>query len=238
MEKLLLVDGGNTTLKVCLTPLETFKPTSVEIIPYNSLHRLEKYKEINLKVVSTVKPSTLGKIKKFLKNPYVVKLEDTLPLIGIDYRTPHTLGIDRVISSIGGLYYDRSFIKVSFGTATVVDVVINKTFRGGAIFPGLEKSILCLVAHTDLLPKVEIEKKPPLVGKDTKSCIQSGVFYSQVFTVKGFIERLQKQLNIKTVILTGGAAGLFKEFFPSAVFDPYLTFRGLYEIAKTLKGRK
>jgi len=45
------------------------------------------------------------------------------------------LGVDRLFSAFGGLEFADTFLVISLGTTTVVDLVLNRTFKGGSIKP-------------------------------------------------------------------------------------------------------
>jgi len=225
-----MVDVGNSSVKWRLSTPEEYQPLKEGVLSFDRLEELRKYSNVPYKVVASVKPSVNPRLEEVLINPYFVSVEDCKPLIGIDYKTPQTLGVDRVLNAIGGLEYTETFAVVSFGTATVVDLVLEKTFQGGAIFLGLEKHLGCLSKNAEQLPFVDFKEKPPFLGKSTNQCIQSGVFYSQVFTVRGFLENFRTTYRVEKVLLTGGLGGIFKDFVPQGIFDKELLFRGLFRI--------
>ena len=225
-----MVDVGNSSVKWRLSTPEEYQPLKGGVLSFERLEELRKYSNVPYKVVASVKPSVNPRLEEILINPYFVSVEDCKPLIGIDYETPQTLGVDRVLNAIGGLEYAETFAVVSFGTATVVDLVLEKNFQGGAIFLGLEKHLGCLSNNAEQLPLVDLKTKPALLGKSTNQCIQSGVFYSQIFTVRGFLENFGTTYGVEKVFLTGGLGGIFKDFVPQAIFDKELLFRGLFRI--------
>ena len=232
---LLLVDVGNSSVKWRLTPTETYKPTEGGVLTFDHLEELKRFSDIPHKWVASVKPSINPLLEEVLNNPHFVSVEDCKPLIDIDYKTPTTLGIDRLLNAIGGLEYGDTFAVVSFGTATVVDLVLNRTFKGGVIFLGVEKHLECLAKKGEKLPKVEFKQNPPFVGQSTEECIQSGVFYNQLFTVKGFLNRFITSYGIEKIILTGGYADFFHPQI-GGIFDKELLFKGLFKVYKTSVG--
>ena len=232
---LLLVDIGNSSVKWLITHTDTFKPLKRGILSFDEIHVLEKFKDIPHKFVASVKPSLNQKVKKILINPYFVEINDCKILIDIAYKTPQTLGIDRILNAIGGFNYANSFIVVSFGTATVIDLVVNRTFLGGAIFLGLEKEAQCLALKAELLTEVFPKTKPPLIGKSTSECLSSGVFYNQFFTTIGYLEGIKKHFEVEKVLCTGGYSEIFGHYIRSCVVDRDLLFKGLFEIFKLKK---
>ena len=84
-----------------------------------------------------------------------------------------------------------------------------------------------LHTFTKRLPLVEVEGAiPPLIGKNTKACIQSGVVNGIIAEVNGMIENYS-QLGKCQVILCGGDAS----FFESQIKKP--NFAGSFEIGST-----
>lgn len=232
---LLLVDVGNSSVKWRLTPADDYKPIGGGILTFDRLEELKKFADIPHKAVASVKPSVNPALERILKNPCFVSVEDCKPLIGIDYKTPSTLGIDRLLNAIGGLEYGNTFAVVSFGTATVVDLILEKTFKGGVIFLGVEKHLECLAKKGEKLPEVEPKNNPPLLGQSTAECLQSGVFYSQIFTAKGLLENFKTLYGVGKVILTGGYADFFHPQI-GGIIDKELLFRGLFRVYKTAVG--
>jgi len=226
----LLVDVGNSAVKWVISEIGRYRPLQKGILKHNQIEELRKFKEIPHRVVASVKPSLNPKLAEVLNNPIFVRNEDCLHLISSEYETPHTLGVDRLLNAIGGLHYANSFCVVSFGTATVTDVVIEPTFLGGAIFLGIEKHLDCLYTYAEQLPmeKAQVPRRP--IGMNTKECILSGAFYSQVFAVKGLINFYKKLYGIEKVILTGGSAEVFINQFETFFLDKELLFKGLFKV--------
>ena len=239
----LLVDIGNTALKwVFEGEGKTFKG----VIVLNS-QWLEEFKKLTNRwniskiYLASVKPSASKVIKKEFPNLVrEITVFDLKRVMAIDYKTPHTLGIDRLLSAFGGLEFADTFLVVSLGTATVVDLVLNKTFKGGSIFLGIERHLRCLYENAERLPLVELKGKPPLVGNSTENAILSGVFYSLKFSFEGFITEYHQRYGIKKVLFSGGYSHFFRNVLeiplPIEVrFFENLTLMGIKRFVKTLK---
>jgi type III pantothenate kinase len=229
---LLLVDVGNSTVKWVITPLHSYKPLNKGILKPDRLGELKRFKDIPYRVVASVRPSLNPQLEKILEGPIFVTNKDCLQIIGSEYKTPHTLGVDRLLNAIGGLDYSDSFCIVSFGTATVVDAVVDKTFLGGAIFLGIEKHLKCLSSNAEQLPLEKPTIPLKVLGKSTAECLTVGSFYSQIFTVKGLIDEYRELYGIKTFILTGGTSEYFRDFFKGGILDRDLLFKGLFKVFK------
>jgi len=129
--------------------------------------------------------------------------------------------------------YAGPLIVIDSGTATTFDVVAaDGALEGTAIAPGINLSLSALHQAAAKLPRIAIERPPGVIGKDTVTAMQAGIFWGYV----GLIEYLVKAIKIEygqkmSVIATGGVASLFEgatTFIDH--FDPDLTLRGLLEI--------
>jgi len=103
-------------------------------------------------------------------------------------------------------------------------------YLGGIIMPGVRTSLAALSSKAELLPLIKLKKPQGLIGKDTKTSIQNGIFYSVADACEGIINRFKNKYGGKLmVIATGGDASLFKNLVPSiGLIDKQLTLRGLY----------
>ena len=180
------------------------------------------------------------------KSPFIITKDVKTNLI-IDYKTPETLGIDRLCSAEGAYFlfknseeyknYNESvyILSIDFGTATTINIIkYPRKFIGGLIGPGLEMMFVSLKQKTAQLPLLSISDFVSTIGKDTKSSIASGV----VTSVVGMIEktfndlinagtRRDSSLQNVVVYLTGGNA---KKIIP------YLSFDLVYEEGLVLDG--
>ena len=118
-------------------------------------------------------------------------------------------------------------------TATTFDVVAaDGAFEGGVIAPGINLSLQALHEAAAMLPRIAIQRPERVIGKDTVSNMQSGVFWGYVALIEGLVARIKAEWGKPmTVIGTGGVASLFEGATDSIDrFDPDLTIRGLLEI--------
>ncbi len=187
--------------------------------------------------IATVVPQLLHSLtncclKYFSIRPFVLQAGVKTGL-KINYRNPVEVGADRIANSIAGiqLYPDTNLVIVDFGTATTFDVVNRqKEYHGGVIFPGLKLSMEVLESKTARLPSVEILRPKQVVGRSTVESIQSGLYFSHYFTVKGMIEQIQKEFfhgdEVK-VIGTGGFARLYEDAQLFDEVEPDLVLKGL-----------
>ncbi|MEK6599492.1 MAG: type III pantothenate kinase [Deltaproteobacteria bacterium] len=144
---------------------------------------------------------------------------------------PKEVGADRIVNAVAAYeIYKSAVIVVDFGTAATFDYVSQKgEYMGGAIAPGIGISTDALFQRAAKLPRVEISKAKNIVGKNTVDSIQSGIFYGYIGLVDGIVERMKKEVGLKTrVVATGGFAGLIApESRTIEDVNEFLTLEGL-----------
>lgn len=147
---------------------------------------------------------------------------------------PSEAGADRLVNAIGAhLKYPGDLIVIDSGTATTFDVIAaDGAFEGGVIAPGVNLSLQALHEAAAMLPRIAIQKPERVIGKDTVSNMQAGVFWGYISLIEGLVARIKTEWGKPmTVIGTGGVASLFEGATGSIDhFDPDLTIRGLLEI--------
>lgn len=191
-------------------------------------------------VISSVVPQSLFNLRNLARRylhaePMVVGEGVDL---GVEVRIgkPSEAGADRLVNAIGAhLAYPGALIVVDSGTATTFDVVAaDGAFEGGVIAPGINLSMQALHEAAARLPRVAIARPPRVVGTDTVTAMQAGVFWGYVGLIEGLIARIKAERGEPmTVVATGGVASLFEGATHAIdVFDGELTLRGLLEIVR------
>lgn len=149
---------------------------------------------------------------------------------------PSEAGADRLVNAIGAhLIYPGDLIVIDSGTATTFDVIgADGGFEGGVIAPGINLSMQALHEAAAKLPRIAIQRpeRNRVVGTDTVTAMQSGVFWGYIGLIEGLIKRIKDERGGHlTVVATGGVFSLF-EGATDAIdhFDGDLTIRGLLEI--------
>ena len=147
---------------------------------------------------------------------------------------PKEAGADRLVNALGAhLKYPGDLIVIDSGTATTFDVIAaDGAFEGGVIAPGINLSLQALHEAAAMLPRIAIQKPEKVIGKDTVSNMQSGVFWGYIALIEGLVARIKDEWSRPmTVIGTGGVVSLFEGATDSIdAFDSDLTIRGLLEI--------
>ena len=189
-------------------------------------------------IISSVVPQSIFNLRNLSRrylNVEPLVIGDNVEL-GMPVRIlkPSEAGADRLVNAIGAhLVYPGDLIIIDSGTATTFDVVAaDGAFEGGVIAPGINLSLQALHEAAAMLPRIAIQKPERVIGKDTVSNMQSGVFWGYVALIEGLVARIKAEWGRPmTVIGTGGVASLFEGATDSIDrFDPDLTIRGLLEI--------
>jgi type III pantothenate kinase len=164
-------------------------------------------------IISSVVPpveSTLRRVceKYFHLQPLFVEpgIKTGMPML-ID--NPTELGADRLVNAVAAFdRYGGPCIVVDFGTATTFDVISAKgEYLGGAIAPGLGISADALFSRAARLGRVDIKRPPKVIGTNTVTHLQSGIYYGYIGLVDGILERMTGELGAEVrVIATGGLA--------------------------------
>src|SRR5258708_4152866 len=124
---------------------------------------------------------------------------------------PLEVGADRIVNGVAAFHkYGGPCIVVDFGTAITFDVVSERCeYLGGVIAPGLGISSEALFARTAKLPRVEIKDPGKVIGTNTITHIQAGLYYGAVDMVDGMLARIKAELGKEAaVVATGGQAKL------------------------------
>ena len=124
---------------------------------------------------------------------------------------PLEVGADRIVNGVAAFHkYGGPCVVVDFGTAITFDVISERCeYLGGVIAPGLGIASEALFARTAKLPRVEIKDPGKVIGTNTVTHMQAGLYYGAVDMVDGMLTRIKAELGKDaTVVATGGQAAL------------------------------
>lgn len=166
----------------------------------------------------------------------VIKMDDRTPIPVMNAYSSDTVGADRLAMAVGAnaLYPDKNNLVVCLGTCITYNFVQNtRTFRGGAISPGVHMRLRAMHEFTDKLPSVDLKGETLLLGYDTDTCMRSGAVFGIVSEIDGMVEAFKTQYPHFNAILTGGDTAYFAGKLKSEIFaDPDIILKGLNIILK------
>ena len=212
----LTIDHGNTTVKVAFF-------IGTELVATNRFMRGDE--QVLDRFISTYKPESaiMSSTASALDTQAIAALaeqrcrrvihlthETPMP-ITLGYRTPETLGRDRIATAVGAWSIAREqgntgdVLVIDAGTAITYDLTTaDGCFAGGNIAPGVGLRFASLHEHTGRLPLVTAQGETPLVGHDTITAIRSGVMLGVTGEVRSYIADLKREHPHLEVFITGG----------------------------------
>ncbi len=219
----LIVDIGNTYTKLAivnngkLVHIERWEKVSNEI-----LNEISKKFKPSRTIISAVGLYDKEVYKMFKEKNSVMELDHNtkIPIKNL-YKTPETLGLDRLAVAVGAayLYPKTDSLVIDCGTAITYDFINrNQEYLGGAISPGIRLRFESLYNQTEKLPLVEPDQGYPLLGGSTKECIMSGVLNGVAGEVDGYINRVKEQFPKVKVLITGGDTNFFADKLKNSIF--------------------
>jgi len=172
-------------------------------------------------------------IKYFDIEPFILQAGVKTGL-KIKTTNPVEVGADLIAEAIAAVhqYPKKNLIIVDFGTATTyIAVNSQQEFLGVTILPGLKTAMEALKNNASSLPAVEIVKPEVMLGRNTIQCIQAGLYYSQLATLKELTRGISQQCfaDVPPVIIgTGGFSYLFEDENIFTHLAPDIVLEGLY----------
>jgi len=209
-----------------------------------------KVDEVEAVIIASVVPPIMytleHSIRKYLKLEPMIVGPGTKTGINIRYQNPKEVGTDRIVNAVAGYeLYGGPLIIVDMGTATTFCAISSKgEYLGGVICPGIKISLEALFQKAAKLPRIDLVKPEGVIGKNTVSSMQSGIFYGYVGQVDYIVKRIKQEMqedNIK-VIATGGLSRFIAEESKTIDYlNPTLSLEGLrivYERNKVSTNKK
>ena len=185
--------------------------------------------------IASVVPNLTGRVtqacQEYLKTTPLVVDAGVKTGIRIRYEDPKAVGADRVCDAAAVMHlFGGPACVVDFGTATTFNAVTAEgDYLGGAITAGVNLAAEALFQRAAKLPRIDLQRPPSVIGRNTVHAMQSGLLFGYVSMVEGMVERFRAELGPKMkVVATGGLAEIVaKETDVINHIAPWLTLDGL-----------
>ncbi|MCQ2605717.1 MAG: type III pantothenate kinase [Bacteroidales bacterium] len=231
----LVVDAGNSTVKLYAFEANVLRNSlalSYDDFFSNSCF-YESYLSAKQGIICNVSKYDSQKIVEQLSPVCFTEFTHETPcLITNAYKTPHTLGLDRLAAAIGAeaLSPQRNKLIIDIGTAMTIDFVDETgRFVGGNISLGLETRFRALHEFTGKLPLCSETENVTLMGKTTEEAIRNGVVQGMLYEIEGYIREYESKYQDVAVFLTGGGSHSFEKRIKNLIFaNKNLVALGLY----------
>ena len=193
--------------------------------------------------ISSVVPAKTEKIldfPEFSSIPFHLITHSSSFNLKINYKTPETLGVDRLCSAEGayflnnGIKEDEILLSVDMGTATTINIIKHPgEFIGGVIAPGVTMMGHALHSYTAQLPEVSFDEFDGNIGSSTKSSIASGLINSTlglIDRISGYLKQTHNADNIKIYLTGGNAEKLIPHMDIKSTYEKNLVLFGIKSI--------
>lgn len=245
---LLTIDVGNTNLTLGLYQGDKLEPhwrlaTDHERMPdeyglqFLGLleHARRSHSDLTGICLASVVPPLTQRIvqacREYLKQDPLVVDTGVKTGIRIRYEDPRAVGADRVADAVATMrLYGGPACIVDFGTATTFNALTRDgDYLGGAITAGINLAADALFTHAAKLQRIDLQRPPSVIGRNTTHAMQSGLLFGYVSMVEGMVVRFREELGKDMkVVATGGLADIVaKETKVIDVLAPWLTLDGL-----------
>ena len=249
---ILLVDVGNTNIvlgvqkddsyiaswRISTDAKKTSDEYAIQVMQLFEQNDLDP-KGVKGVIISSVVPNIMHSLENMVRKCFGIEPVVVGPGIktgiNIKYDNPREVGADRIVNAVAAHEkYNKSLIIIDFGTATTFCAVTKSgSYLGGNIVPGIKIASDALFQRAAKLPRIELEKPPTLICKNTVASMQAGIIYGYIGQVEYIINKMKKEMielgeEEPYVIATGGLANLI--FNNTEVIDevsPLLTLEGL-----------
>jgi type III pantothenate kinase len=222
----LVIDLGNSYGKIAICKgSEILESVISEKISNKEIaYFIASYKDLKGAIISSVVNHSRELIDYLDTSfDYFLELTNTTPLpLSNHYRTPETLGYDRIAAVTGAhtILPGKNVLVIDAGTAITFDVVTAAgEYIGGNISPGLQMRFKALHKFTNRLPYLAPEEDAiKFLGKTTDEAIISGVINGLIYEIEGYISGVSAKYKNLQLVLTGGDANSFVKRLKNSIF--------------------
>lgn len=221
----LVIDIGNTRVK-----LAVFAETTLLVSFICEKDHLKKQLQEITKEFPSIAYCMLAGVGNFSMNDLtvlgkkikvVILTKDTKVPFKNEYRSPNTLGVDRIALAAAAVtsWPGKDVLVIDAGSCITYDFVsASGSYIGGSISPGISMRYKAVHTFTEKLPLLKPTLPLIVTGKDTNESIHSGILQAVVFEIEGFISSYNEKYPNLTVILTGGDTDFLRDSLKSHIF--------------------
>ena len=185
--------------------------------------------------LASVVPNLTGRVvqacREYLKQEPLVVDTGVKTGVRIRYEDPRAVGADRVADAVAVMHlYGGPACVIDFGTATTFNALTKEgDYLGGAITAGVNLAAEALYTHAAKLSRMDLQRPPSVIGRNTVHAMQSGLLFGYVSMVEGMVARFRSELGSEMkVIATGGLSEIVaRETDVIDIISPWLTMDGL-----------
>lgn len=134
--------------------------------------------------------------------------------INIRCENPKDVGSDRIIRAVAASsLVGRDVIVIHGSSITTIDYINkDRQFLGGLILPGIDLLQKSLARESAKLPQVEIRPSEKILGNNTVTSIQSGIYYGYNKAISGIVDEIIRDNKLEkdppAVVATGAHADI------------------------------
>lgn len=211
---LLAIDSGNTNVVFAL--LEGLEVRARWRLETNDRRTADEYyvwlsqlaalqgqalDQVDAVIIANVRPASAFALERLSREhlgqvPLVIGKPGCCVDLEVKLPHPEQLGADRLVNAYAAKrQFGGPAILIDTGTATTFDLLDQSAaYVGGIIAPGVHVSAQALADAAAQLPLVSVEQPASPIGTDTRSALQSGLFWGYIALLEGLIARAKAAL--------------------------------------------
>ena len=246
--EIILIDIGNTSVKIAAYLNEEIK--LIQVLPTKEFKNEENAESIIKKYIDFEKPIYFVSVVPLVSEQLIsIFLRYQVEFLELNYQKlplnlqenfPKDIGADLLALCFATKPEEIALI-ADIGTFNKYLLISNNSIESAAIAPGYLTKY-GLISKGALLKKHSPKIVENLLSKNTRDCLDSGIYYSSYFEISEFLRIIYKDNpSIKTVYLTGGFAQFFLEKLKLKLpltYDKYLVFKGMLKLINLILGGK
>ena len=166
-------------------------------------HAHRSYSDLTGICLASVVPQLTQRIvqacREYLKQEALVVDTGVKTGIRIRYEDPRAVGADRICDAVAVMhFYGGPACVIDFGTATTFNAITKDgDYLGGAITAGINLAAEALFTHAAKLQRIDLQRPPSVIGRNTVHAMQSGLIYGFVSMTEGMVARFRSSWGTK-----------------------------------------